>query len=112
MFVCLCACRLLQLLNDKSSASKSFYRLLVTFSWILIRGFAIVVHSGRLRQFILEVEEKVYYKELPFFVKKSCQLHIIFHKMYFKQEYLSSDNIITMVTILVCALTVTKYDLP
>ena len=67
--------------------------------------------SGRLRQFILEIEEKVYYKEL-FFVKKSCQLYIIFHKMYFKQEYLSSDNIITMVPILVCALTVTKYDLP
>ena len=32
--------------------------------------------------------------------------------MYCKQEYFSSDNIITMVTILVCALTVTKYGLP
>ncbi len=36
MFVC----RLLQLLRDQRSASKSFYRLLVTFSWISIRGFA------------------------------------------------------------------------
>ncbi len=32
-------CRLLQLLKDESSASKSLYRLLVMFSWILIRGF-------------------------------------------------------------------------
>ena len=69
-------------------------------------------YSGRLRPFFLEIEEKVHYKELPFFVKKFCQLHIIFHKMYCEQEYLLSDNIITMVTILVCALTVTKYDLP
>ena len=40
--VCLsvCLCRLLQLLKDESSASKSFYRLLVMFTWILIRGFA------------------------------------------------------------------------
>ena len=38
--VCLCVCRLLQLLKDESSASKSFYRLLVMFTWILIRGFA------------------------------------------------------------------------
>ncbi len=38
--VCVCLCRLLQLLNDQSSASKSFYRLLVMFTWILIRGFA------------------------------------------------------------------------
>ena len=37
VFVCVCACRLL--LKDQWSASKSFYRLLVTFSWILIRGF-------------------------------------------------------------------------
>ena len=42
VFVCLsvCLCRLLQLLKDESSASKSFYRLLVMFTWILIRGFA------------------------------------------------------------------------
>ena len=38
--LCVCLCRLLQLLKDESSASKSFYRLLVLFSWILIRGFA------------------------------------------------------------------------
>ncbi len=38
--VCVCLCRLLQLLKDESSASKSFYRLLVMFTWILIRGFA------------------------------------------------------------------------
>ncbi len=31
--------------------------------------------------------------------------------MYCKQEYFSSDNIITTVTTLVCALTVTKYVL-
>ncbi len=37
---CVCLCRLLQLLKDQRSASKSFYRLLVMFSWILIRGFA------------------------------------------------------------------------
>ena len=36
----MCVCRLLQLLKDESSASKSFYRLLVMFTWILIRGFA------------------------------------------------------------------------
>ena len=35
-----CVCRLLQLLKDESSASKSFYRLLVMFTWILISGFA------------------------------------------------------------------------
>ena len=42
VFVCLCVCvcRPLQLLKDESSASKSFYRLLVMFTWILIRGFA------------------------------------------------------------------------
>ncbi len=42
MCVCVsvCLCRLLQLLKDQRSASKSFYRLLVMFSWILIRGFA------------------------------------------------------------------------
>ncbi len=42
VFVCLCVClcRLLQLLKDESSASKSFYRLLVMFTWILIREFA------------------------------------------------------------------------
>ena len=40
MCVSLCVCRLLQLLKDESSASKSFYRLLVMFTWILIRGFA------------------------------------------------------------------------
>ena len=40
MSVYLCVCRLLQLLKDESSASKSFYRLLVMFTWILIRGFA------------------------------------------------------------------------
>ncbi len=40
VFVCLCVCRLLQLLKDQLYASKSFYRLLVMFSWILIRGFA------------------------------------------------------------------------
>ncbi len=46
VFVCLCVCvsvclcRLLQLLKDQRSASKSFYRLLVMFSWILILGFA------------------------------------------------------------------------
>ncbi len=38
--VSVCLCRLLQLLKDESSASKSFYRLLVMFTWILIRGFA------------------------------------------------------------------------
>ncbi len=38
--VCVCLCRLLQLLKDQWSASRSFYRLLVMFSWILIRGFA------------------------------------------------------------------------
>ena len=38
--VCVCVCRLLQLLKDESSASKSFFRLLVMFTWILIRGFA------------------------------------------------------------------------
>ncbi len=38
--VCVCVCRLLQLLKDELSASKSFYRLLVMFTWILIRGFA------------------------------------------------------------------------
>ncbi len=38
--LCVCVCRLLQLLKDESSASKSFYRLLVMFTWILIRGFA------------------------------------------------------------------------
>ncbi len=42
VFVCLsvCLCRLLQLVKDERSASKGFYRLLVMFSWILIRGFA------------------------------------------------------------------------
>ncbi len=35
-----CVCRVLQLLKGKRSASKSFYRLLVMFSWILTRGFA------------------------------------------------------------------------
>ncbi len=35
-----CMCGLLQLLKDQSSASKSFYRLLVRCSWILICGFA------------------------------------------------------------------------
>ncbi len=38
MFVCVCG--LLQLLKDESSASKSFYKLLVMFSWITILGFA------------------------------------------------------------------------
>ena len=38
--VFVCVCRLLQLRKDESSASKSFYRLLVMFTWILIRGFA------------------------------------------------------------------------
>ena len=38
--VSVCVCRLLQQLKDESSASKSFYRLLVMFSWISIRGFA------------------------------------------------------------------------
>ena len=38
--VCVCVCRPLQLLKDESSASKSFYRLLVMFTWISIRGFA------------------------------------------------------------------------
>ena len=44
VFVCVCVCvrvcRLLQLLKDESSASKSFYRPLVMFTWILIREFA------------------------------------------------------------------------
>ncbi len=44
VFVCVsvsvCLCRLLQLLKDQRSASKGFYRLLVMFSWISIRGFA------------------------------------------------------------------------
>ena len=39
VFVCLCVC-LCRLLKDESSASKSFYRLLVMFTWILIHGFA------------------------------------------------------------------------
>ncbi len=35
VFVCaVCLCRVLQLLCDQQNASKSFYRLLVTFSWI------------------------------------------------------------------------------
>ncbi len=38
--VFVCVYRLLQLLKDQRSASKGFYRLLVMFSWILIRGFA------------------------------------------------------------------------
>ncbi len=38
--VWVCTCRLLQLLKDESSASKSFYRRLVMFTWILICGFA------------------------------------------------------------------------
>ncbi len=38
--VSVCLCRLLQLLKDQQSASKGFYRLLVMFSWIMIRGFA------------------------------------------------------------------------
>ncbi len=38
--VCVHVCRPLQLLKDESSASKSFYRFLVMFTWILIRGFA------------------------------------------------------------------------
>ena len=38
--VSVCVCRPLQLPKDESSASKSFYRLLVMFTWILIRGFA------------------------------------------------------------------------
>ncbi len=38
--VSVCVCRPLQLLKDESSASKSFYRLLVMFTWILICGFA------------------------------------------------------------------------
>ncbi len=39
--LCVCVCRLLQLAaKDQRSASKGFYRLLVMFSWILIRGFA------------------------------------------------------------------------
>ncbi len=38
--ICVCVCRPLQLLKDESSASKSFYRLLVMFTWIFIRGFA------------------------------------------------------------------------
>ncbi len=44
--VCVCArarvCRLLLLLKDESSASQSFYRLLVMFSWILIPGFVLL----------------------------------------------------------------------
>ena len=40
VYLCICVCRLLQLLKEESSASKSFYRLLVMFTWILIRGFA------------------------------------------------------------------------
>ena len=44
VLVCLCVCTCvdcyMQLLKDKSSASKSFYRLLVMLTWILIRGFA------------------------------------------------------------------------
>ena len=40
VFVCLCVCVDCYRLKDESSASKSFYRLLVMFTWILIRGFA------------------------------------------------------------------------
>ncbi len=44
VFLCVCVDRHRhrhrQLLKDQSSASKSFYRLLVMFSWILIRKFA------------------------------------------------------------------------
>ncbi len=32
--VCVCVCRLLQLLKDESSASKSFYRLLVSHVYL------------------------------------------------------------------------------
>ncbi len=35
--MCACVRGLLQLLKDQPSASKSFYRLLVMFTWILIR---------------------------------------------------------------------------
>ncbi len=46
MCLCVCLCRLLQLLKDESSASKSFYRILVMFinSWIckiMLRSAAI-----------------------------------------------------------------------
>ncbi len=41
--VCICVCRPLQLLKDESSASKSFYRLLVMFTWILIRELCLVL---------------------------------------------------------------------
>ncbi len=42
-----CLCRLLQLLKDQRSASKSFNinSLLVMFSWILTRGFEIMLRS-------------------------------------------------------------------
>ena len=36
--VCVCVC--VDRYSDESSASKSFYRLLVMFTWILIHGFA------------------------------------------------------------------------
>ncbi len=40
--VCLCVCVsvCVDCYSCSRSASKSFYRLLVMFSWILIRGFA------------------------------------------------------------------------
>ncbi len=52
--VCLsvCLCRLLQLLKDQRSASKGFYRLLVMFSWILIRGFKIMLRSRVMARFV------------------------------------------------------------
>ncbi len=43
----LCVCRLLQLLKDQRSASKSFYRLLVTVSWIL----RVLAHNNKLITF-------------------------------------------------------------
>ncbi len=46
--VCPCVCRLLQLINNKRSPSKSFvYRLLVMFSWIALHfvDFKIMLRS-------------------------------------------------------------------
>ncbi len=47
MCLCVCLCRLLQLLKDESSASKSFYRLLVMFTWILIRWICKIMLRSR-----------------------------------------------------------------
>ncbi len=41
VFVCVCVCRLLQLLKDESSASKSFYRLLCHILFVDLQNKAL-----------------------------------------------------------------------